>query len=123
MTIPAVGPVTALTWVLEMGDIHRFRSIKQVISYCGLCSSEKSSAESSKRMPISKQRNKHLQTVLIEAAHISLRHHPQMVALYDRETARGNRNQAILAVARKMAAYLLAIDRDERAFIRREEQT
>ena len=44
MTIPAVGPVMALTWVLELGDIRRFRSIKQVISYCGLCSAEKSSA-------------------------------------------------------------------------------
>ena len=123
MTIPAVGPVMALTWVLELGDIHRFRSIKQVISYCGLCSAEKSSAGHSLRMPISKQRNKHLQTVLIEAAHISLRHHPEMVELYDRERTRGNCNQAILAVARKMAGYLLAIDRGERAFVRREKQS
>jgi len=78
--------------------IPRFRSIKQVISNRGLCSAEKSSAGNSPRMPISKQRNKHLQTVLTDAAHISLRHHPEMVELYDRETARSNRNQAILAV-------------------------
>jgi transposase len=50
MTIPAVGPVMALTWVLELGDIRRFRSIKQVISYCGLCSAEKSSAGNSLRI-------------------------------------------------------------------------
>src|SRR6201993_5050682 len=36
-TIPAVGKVTALSWALEMGDISRFRSIRQAISYCGLC--------------------------------------------------------------------------------------
>jgi transposase len=83
---------------------------------------EKSSAGNSLRMPISKQRNKHLQTVLIEAAHISLRHHPEMVELYDREIASSNRNQAILAVARKMAGYLLTIDRDERTFVRRDKQ-
>jgi len=61
--------------------------------------------------------------VLIEAEHISLRHHPEMVELYDRERTRGNCNQAILAVARKMAGYLLAIDRGERVFVQREKQS
>ncbi len=44
-TVPGVGPITALTWVLEVGDTSRFRSIKQAISYCGLCGDEKSSAD------------------------------------------------------------------------------
>ena len=65
MTIPAVGPITALTWVLEVDDVARFHSVKQAVSYCGLCGAERSSAETIKRMPISKQRNKHLQSVLI----------------------------------------------------------
>jgi len=67
-TIPGVGPITALTWALEVGDTSRFRSIKQAISYCGLCSAEKSSADKVMRTPISKQRNKHIQQVLVEAA-------------------------------------------------------
>ena len=46
MTIPAIGHVTALTWVLEVGEVERFHSVKQVISYCGLCSGEKTSADS-----------------------------------------------------------------------------
>ena len=45
MTIPAVGPITALTWALEVGDVQRFSSIKKAISYCGLCGAEKSSGE------------------------------------------------------------------------------
>jgi transposase len=44
-TVPGVGPITALTWALEMGDISRFRTIKQAISYCGLCGDEHSSAD------------------------------------------------------------------------------
>lgn len=28
MTIPAVGPITALTWALEVGDVQRFSSNK-----------------------------------------------------------------------------------------------
>jgi hypothetical protein len=68
MTIPAVGPITALTWALEIGDVQRFSSIKKAINYCGLCGAEKSSGNTVQRTPLSKQRNKHLQTTLIEAA-------------------------------------------------------
>src|SRR4029077_14003714 len=66
-TVPGVGPITALTWALEIGDFTRFRSIKQAISYCGLCGDEHRSADKVMRMPLSKQRNKHIQRVLIEA--------------------------------------------------------
>jgi transposase len=41
MTIPAVGPTTALTWALEVGDMERFSSIKKAISFCGLCGRER----------------------------------------------------------------------------------
>src|SRR6202790_1867447 len=58
MTIPAVGPITALTWALEVGDVKRFSSIKKAISYCGLCGAEKRSANTVQRTPLSKQRNK-----------------------------------------------------------------
>src|SRR5258708_14822801 len=81
MTIPAVGPITALTWALEVGDAQRFSSIKKAISYCGLCGAEKSSANTVQRTPLSKQRNKHLQATLIEAAKIAPRHHQHLPEL------------------------------------------
>jgi transposase len=31
-TVPGVGPITALTWALEIGDVSRFHSVKQAIS-------------------------------------------------------------------------------------------
>ena len=46
-----VGPVTAHSWVLELGEVNRFASVKQVISYCGLCADEKSSAGVAKHGP------------------------------------------------------------------------
>jgi transposase len=116
-TIPAVGPITALTWVLEIGDVKRFPSLKQAISYCGLCGDEKSSADITKRTPLTKQRNKHLQTVLVEAAKMAPRRSSDLAMVYEKETLKGNKNRATLAVARKMVAYLLAIDRGEREFV------
>jgi transposase len=117
MTIPAVGPITALTWVLEVGDVQRFSSIKKAISYCGLCGAEKSSGSTVQRTPLSKQRNKHLQTTLIEAAKMAPRNSPDLAMLYDREKQKGNANRATLAVARKLVAYLVAVDRRQKEFL------
>jgi len=117
MTIPAVGPITALTWALEVGEVSRFSSIKKAISYCGLCGAEKSSGNTIQRTPLSKQRNKHLQTTLIEAAKMALRNSPDLAIIYDREKQKGNANRATLAVARKLVAYLVAVDRRKKDFL------
>jgi transposase len=117
MTIPAVGPITALTWALEVGDVKRFSSIKKAISYCGLCGAEKSSGNTTQRMPLSKQRNKHLQTTLIEAAKMAPRYSATLAMLYDTEKRKGNANRATLAVARKLVAYLVALDRSQKEFL------
>ena len=106
-----MGPITALTWALEVGDTSRFRSIKQAISYCGLCSAEKSSADKVMRTPTSKQRNKHIQQVLVEAARLAPRYSAELALLHEKERQRGNGNRATLAVARKMVALMLAVER------------
>ena len=116
-TVPGVGPITALTWALEIGDVSRFRSIKQAISYCGLCGEEKSSADKALRTPLSKQRNKYIQRVLAEAAKLAPRQNHELALIHEKEKQKGNRNRATLAVARKMVAYLLAVDRQERDFV------
>jgi transposase len=123
MTIPAVGPITALTWALEIGEVQRFSSIKKAISYCGLCGAEKSSGNTVRRPPLSKQRNKHLQTALIEAAKMAPRYSPTLALLYDKERQKGNANRATLAVARKLVAYLMAVDRGRCHFLVIDQET
>jgi len=110
MTIPGIGEVTALTWVLEMGDPQRF-SARQAISYCGLCSAQRESAGKEIRGPISKKRNKHLQSILIEAAKLAPHWNPHLALVHERELKKGNRNRATLAVARKLVIYMLAVDK------------
>jgi transposase len=122
-TVPGVGPISALTWALEIGDVARFRSVKQAISYCGLCGAEKSSADIAKRTPISKQRNKHIQSVLVEAAKLAPRLHHELAHVYEKEKQKGNANRATLAVARKMVAYLLAVDRRKQDFVMAEDKS
>jgi transposase len=41
----------------------------------------------------------------------------ELALLYDRERQKGNVNRATLTVARKLVAYLVAIDRSQRDFL------
>jgi transposase len=111
MTIPGIGEVTALTWVLEIGDVFRFPSIDNAISYAGLCSAEVESGGKRYRRPISKKRNKHLQKVLIEAAKLAPRFNEELARIHAVEVGRGHRNRATLEVARRLVAYLMAVDK------------
>ncbi len=111
MTIPGVGPVLGLTWALEVGPVERLGNLSRAISFCGLSSALHESAGKQTRGPISKQRNAHLQTVLIEAAHLASRWNPLLAQVRERELQRGHPNRATLAVARKMVAFLMAADR------------
>jgi transposase len=116
MSIPGVGELTALTWVLEIGEVSRFSSSRQAISYCGLCSGQHESAGKEQRGPISKKRNKHLQTKLIEAAKLAPYWNEHLSQLHEKELARGNRNRATLVVARKLVEFMLAVDRRKTGF-------
>jgi transposase len=115
-SIPAVGPITALTWALEIVDPHRFSAIGDAESYCGLTTAFRSSAGKEQRGPLSKQRNPWLQTALIEAAKLAPRWNPQLAAVHERELKRGHRNRATLQVARKLVAYLMAVDKSGQPF-------
>jgi len=98
-----------------LGDVKQFPSVRAAISYCGFCGAERSSASVAQRTPISKQRNPHLQTVLVEAAKLAPRWNADLAPVYEKEKQKGNYNRATLAVARKLMAYLLAVDRGETA--------
>lgn len=115
-TIKGVGEVTALTWVLEIGEVERFSSVSRAVSYCGLCAAQRESAGKASRGPISKKRNKHLQTVLVEAAKLAPHWNPQLAEIHERELKKGNKNRATLAVARKLVAYMLAVEKSQKDF-------
>lgn len=110
--IDGVGMVTALSWALEVGTPERFGSIKQAMSYCGLTSALRESAGQQKRGPLSKQRNPHLQSTLIETAKLAPMYNEKLKQVHTNATEKGaHSNRATLAVARKLVAYLVAADR------------
>lgn len=106
MTHPGVGEITALAFVLTLGDPTRFACGKQVASYLGLIPAEASSGGKQRLGHLTKQGNALLRGLLVEAAHSAARREPQLGRCYRRLAAKKNRSIAAVAVARKLAVRL-----------------
>jgi len=106
MTQPGVGPITSLAFVLTMGDVSRFQRGKQVASYLGLIPREYSSGGHQRLGSISKQGNRLMRALLVEAAQTAVRRDPQMRNEYLHRCHRKPKGVAKVAAARKLAIRL-----------------
>jgi transposase len=106
MSHPGVGPVTALAFVLTIGDAGRFSRSRQVASYLGLIPAERSSGGKQRLGHISKQGNPLLRFLLVEAGHIAVRGDAELRRVYARVQHRHSTGVAKVAVARKLAVRL-----------------
>ena len=106
MTQPGVGPNTALAYVLTIGDVSRFPRGKQVASYGGLIPREESSGGRQKLGAISKQGNRMLRSLLVEAAQIAVRFDPGFRKQYLHRCHQKPKGVAKVAAARKLAVRL-----------------
>jgi transposase len=106
MSHPGVGPVTALAFVLTIGDVRRFQKARQVASYLGLIPSECSSGGKQRLGHISKQGNSLLRFLLVEAGHSAVHKDAELGRCYSRLQHRHSTGVAKVAVARKLALRL-----------------
>jgi len=106
MTQPGVGPVTSLAFVLTLGDVSRFQRGKQVASYLGLIPREHSSGGRQTLGSISKQGNRLLRSLLVEAAQTAVRYDPGMKKEYLHRCHQKAKGVAKVAAARKLAVQL-----------------
>jgi transposase len=115
MTQPGVGPITALAFVLTIGDAGRFPRGKQVASYLGLIPREHSSAGRQKLGAITKQGNRMMRMLLVEAAHQAVRYDPEFRKQYLHRCHSMPKNVAQVAAARKLAVRLYWMLRTQKA--------
>jgi transposase len=116
MTQPGVGPITSMAFVLTMGDVHRFQRGKQVASYLGLIPREYSSGGHQRYGSISKQGNRFLRMLLVEAAQNAVRYDPGFRNEYLHRCYRMAKGVAKVAAARKLAVRLYWMLRTNTAY-------
>jgi transposase len=103
MTIPGLGPITALSLLALIGDVRRFASARQLVGYLGLDPRVRQSGERAARMGhISRQGQAHARGLLTEAAHAAVRTPGPLRAFYHRVKNRRGSQIAIVATARKL---------------------
>src|SRR5579863_6037776 len=115
-TQPGVGAVTALAYVLTMGDVSRFQRGKQVASYLGLIPREHSSGGRQKLGAITKQGNRMLRMLLVEAAQIAVRFDPGLRKEYLHRCHQKPKAVAKVAAARKLAVRLYWMLRTQKPY-------
>ena len=119
MTVPGIGPVTAIRFLAAIDDASRFRSAHAVQSYLGLTPGENSSSERKQHTGITKAGPSAVRRTLIQAAWSALRLRPNdpMVLWARQIEARRGSFVAVVALARKMAGILFALWRDHTSYL------
>jgi transposase len=133
-----VALITAVTVVAELGDLKRFDSPRQLMSYLGLVPSEHTTGSTRRTGSITKAGNRHVRKALVEAAQtyrlpariskvllerqeglpkvvrdIAWKAQVRLCARYRKMIARGKKNQTVVcAIARELCAFMWAIARE-----------
>jgi len=113
--VPGVGAITALYFVLKIEDPKRFKKVRDVGAYTGLCPRRDQSGASDPQLRISKRGDAYLRRLLVSAAQYILGPFGPQSALREyglRLAADGTtraKKRAVVAVARKLCVLLLSL--------------
>ena len=113
--VPGVGAITALYFVLKIEDPKRFKHVRDVGAYTGLCPRRDQSGESDPQLRISKRGDAYLRRLLVSAAQYILGPFGPQSALREyglRLAADGTtraKKRVVVAVARKLCVLLLSL--------------
>jgi transposase len=113
MTHPGVGALTALAFVLIIGEAERFQCGKQIAAYLGLVPEEESSGERRRLGHISKQGSGLMRFFLVEAAQVTVRSDAEWRNKFFHLAMRRGRKIAKVAMARRLAVRLYWMWRNE----------
>jgi transposase len=109
-SVPGVGTLTALTYVLTLGRKERFAHSRDVGSFLGLRPRQKQSGERDPQLGISKGGDQYMRKLLVQCAHHILGHFGKDSSLrqwgLSKSDGSPGKKRAVIAVARKLAVLL-----------------
>lgn len=102
LSIPGIGLTTAMTFLTEVEDISRFKTLDKLCAYIGLVPMTNSSGESESVGGITKRQNKVLRSMLIESSWMAIRNDPVLMLAYQKLIVRMKPSKAIVRIAKKL---------------------
>jgi transposase len=116
-SITGIGPLTSMLFLLEVGDVSRFRSFDALNRFVGFCPDSHSSGENQRHTGLSLRKHNQLRTMLVEAAWQLVRRDPAMLDYYRCLTKRMKGQEAIIRVARKLLRRMRTLLLSEKMYI------
>jgi len=108
-SVPGIGPTTTMQFLLEVGDIKRFKGFDALNDFIGFCPDTDSSGETERDRGITSRRHKQLRSGLVEAAWQAIRVDPALMEAYQQLIKRMKPHAAIIRIARKLLRRLRAV--------------
>lgn len=107
LTVPGVGLLVAVATRARLGDVRRFRNGRMAAAYVGLTPRVHRSAETQRNGRITKEGDRALRWLLIQAAWATIRtRRGRFFRVFERLSARKGTKVAIVAVARRLLILL-----------------
>lgn len=115
-SISGIGRILALTILYEVGEISRFKSVREFCSYCRVVPGVAQSGKVTKRGRANKQGNHYLKWALSQAAVHAVVHYPSVKRCFDRQLnrhrGRGRKLIAYNVIAHKLAQAVYHVLRE-----------
>jgi len=110
-SIPGVGPITAVSFISEIGDVNRFANSKKLVAYVGLDSRVHQSGTSvNGKGYISKRGNKILRTRLYNAASVAVLRPNMFRSYFENKRSQGKPYKvALCATMNKMTHVIFTV--------------
>jgi len=102
MPLPGFGVITAMTVLAAIGEIQRFETPRHLASYSGLTPGLEQSGTKNRGKGITKEGRKELRWAMVEVAQRAVKSDPLWKRRFQELQQRMHRNQAIVAVARRL---------------------
>jgi transposase len=102
MQLPGFGVITGMTVLAALGEIQRFESARHLASYSGLTPGLEQSGTKYREKGITKEGRKELRWAMVEVAQRAVKSDPLWKHRFQEMQKRMHRNQAIVAVARRL---------------------
>lgn len=117
LTVPGIGPITAIALLTEIMDINRFKHVDNLVSYIGLSPSLTSSDDQETEHGITCRRNKYLRSMLIEAAWIAASKDPVLTMKFGQLCRRMKKNKAIVHIAKKLVSRIRYVWKNQKPYV------
>ena len=105
-SLPGIGLITAMGFLVQIGDMHRFNNLDQLCSYVGLVPSMHDSGDKKRPGKLINRGRKDIKIDLIEASWIAIRKDPALMLKFNELIKTMPKNKAIIRIARKMLSRI-----------------